>query len=107
MRILLDESIPRRLGAMLTGHEATTVPKSGWAGIKNGKLLALAATKFDVFLTADRNIEFQQNLSALPIAILIVLAKSNRMEDVRPLVPEILKELHHLPPKTLGKAGDA
>lgn len=90
MRILLDESIPRRLGALLVGHEATTVPKSGWAGIKNGKLLALAAPKFDVFLTADRNVEFQQNLSALPIAILIVLAKSNRMEDVRPLVPEIL-----------------
>ena len=92
---------------MLVGHEATTVPQSGWAGIKNGKLLALAATKFDVFLTADRNIEFQQNLSALPIAIVIVLAKSNRMEDVRPLVPEILKELNHLPPKTLRKVGDA
>ena len=107
MRILLDESIPRRLGALLVGHEATTVPKSGWAGIKNGKLLALAATKFDVFLTADRNVEFQQNLSALPIAILIVMVKSNRMEDVKPLVPEILKELNHLPPKTLRKVGDA
>ena len=92
---------------MLVGHEATTVPKSGWAGMKNGKLLALAATKFDVFLTADRNVEFQQNLSTLPIAILIVLAKSNRMEDVKPLVPEILKELNHLPPKTLRKVGDA
>jgi Domain of unknown function (DUF5615) len=107
MRILLDESIPRRLGAMLVGHESTTVPKSGWAGIKNGKLLALAATKFDVFLTADRNVEFQQNLSALPIAILIVLAKSNRMEDMRPLVPAILTELNHLPPKALRKVGDA
>ena len=92
---------------MLVGHEATTVPKSGWAGIKNGKLLALAATKFDVFLTADRNIEFQQNLSALPIAILIILARSNRMDEMRPLVPEILVELNHLPPKTLRKVGDA
>jgi predicted nuclease of predicted toxin-antitoxin system len=107
MRILLDESIPRRLGTLLVGHEATTVPKSGWAGIKNGKLLALAATKFDVFLTADRNVEFQQNLSVLPIAILIVLAKSNRMEDMRPLVPELLQALNHLPPKTLRKVGDA
>jgi hypothetical protein len=69
--------------------------------------VALAATKFDVFLTADRNVEFQQNLSALPIAVLIVLAKSNRMEDVNPLVAEILKELNHFPPKTLRKVGDA
>ena len=77
MRILLDEPVPRRLGSLLVGHETTTVPKSGWAGIKNGKLLTLAATKFEVFLTTDQNIEFQQNLSALPIAILVVVAKSN------------------------------
>ncbi len=105
MRILLDEPVPRRLGAALAGHEATTVPKSGWAGIKNGKLLALAATRFDVFLTTDQNIGFQQNLSALPIAILVIVANSNRMKDIEPLVPEILKELNHLPPKTLRKVG--
>jgi predicted nuclease of predicted toxin-antitoxin system len=107
MRILLDESIPRRLAELLVGHEATTVSKSGWAGIKSGKLLALAAVKFDVFLTADRNVEFQQNLSALPLAILIIRAKSNRMEDVRPLIPNLLRELNHLPPRTLRKVGDA
>ena len=67
MRILLDEPVPRRLGTLLVGHEATTAPRSGWAGIKNGKLLTLAAAKFDAFVTTDRNIEFQQNLSALPI----------------------------------------
>ena len=105
MRILLDEPVPRRLGAALAGHETTTVPKSGWAGIRNGKLLALAATKFDVFLTTDQNIEFQQNLSALPIAIVVIVAKSNRMKDIEPLVPEILKALNHLPPKTLRKIG--
>ena len=105
MRILLDEPVPRRLGAALTGHEATTVPESGWAGIKNGKLLALAATKFDVFLKTDQNIEFQQNLSALPIAILVVVANSNRMKDIEPMVPDILKELNHLPPKALRKIG--
>ena len=105
MRILLDEPAPRRLGSLLVGHDTTTVPKSGWAGVKNGKLLALAATKFDVFLTTDQNIEFQQNLSALPISVLIVVAKSNRMEDIAPLVPEILKALHQFPPRSLRKVG--
>ena len=105
MRILLDEPVPRRLGALLVEHEVSTVPRSGWAGIKNGKLLALAATRFDVFLTIDQNIEFQQNLSALPIAVLVVVAKSNRMEDVAPLVPEILKALQQLPAKSLRRVG--
>ena len=105
MRILLDEPVPRRLGAALVGHETATVPKNGWAGIKNGALLALAATQFDVFLTTDQNIEFQQNLSALPIAILVIVANSNRMKDIEPLVPEVLKALNHLPPKTLRKVG--
>ena len=105
MRILLDEPVPRRLGSLLVGHEATTVPRSGWSGIKNGKLLALAATKFDVFLTTDQNIEFQQNLATLPIAILVVVAISNRMEHIRPLIPDILKALNHIPPKSVRKVG--
>jgi predicted nuclease of predicted toxin-antitoxin system len=103
MRILLDEAVPRRLGGLLAGHVATTVQENGWAGIKNGALLTLAAANFDAFLTTDQNIEFQQNLSALPIAILVVIAKSNRMRDIEPLVPEILKALNHLPPKALRK----
>ena len=103
MRILLDEDLPRRLGTLLTGHEPETVPKNGWSGVKNGKLLALAATKFDVFLTMDQNIEFQQNLATLPIAILVVEALSNRMEHLQALVPEILKELIHIPPKSLRR----
>jgi predicted nuclease of predicted toxin-antitoxin system len=53
MRILLDEDLPRRLCALLAEHEASTVPRNGWAGVKNGKLLALAATQFDIFLTMD------------------------------------------------------
>ena len=105
MRILLDESVPRRLGSLLVGHEAETVTKSGWAGIKNGQLLALAATKFDVFITADRNIEYQQNLAALPLAVLVLVVRSNRMEDVAPIVPDILQALSLLPPRTLRKAG--
>ena len=102
---MFDEPVPRRLSTLLVGHEAATVPRSGWAGIKNGKLLTLAATKFDAFLTTDQNIEFQQNLSALPIAILVVVAKSNRMKDIGPLIPKILKALNHLQPKSLRKVG--
>ena len=105
MRILLDEDIPRRLGPLLVGHDASTVPRSGWSGIKNGKLLALAATRFDVFLTMDRNLEFQQNLAALPIAILVIEALSNRIAHLRPLVLEIIRALNSVRPKSLRRVG--
>ena len=65
----------------------------------------LAATQFDVFLTTDQNIEFQQNLSALPIAVLVVGARSNRMRDIEPLAPDILAALSHLRPRSLTKVG--
>ena len=65
--------------------------------------VVLAATRFDVFLTMDQNIEFQQNLATLPISILVVEAVSNRMEHLQPLAPEILRELNHLPPKSLRR----
>ena len=60
MRILLDECLPKRLKRDLTGHTARTVPEMGWAGKENGELLALATGQFDVFLTVDRNLSFQQ-----------------------------------------------
>lgn len=97
------KDVPRRLGSLLVGHDVSTVPQSGWAGIKNGKLLALAASHFDVFLTMDQNIEFQQNLAALPVAILVVHAQSNRIEHLKSLVREILKELNHIQPKSLRR----
>jgi hypothetical protein len=103
MRILLDEDLPRRLGALLTGHEVDTVRRAGWSGTKNGRLLGLAATKFDVFLTMDGKLEFQQNLATLPVAVLVVEAISNRMEHLEPVVPKILRVLNHIPPRTLRK----
>ena len=103
MGILLDEDLPRRLGALLVGHEVTTVPRCGWSGIENGKLLALAATKFDVFLTMVKNLEYQQNVGTLPVAVLVLEAVSNRIERLAPLVPSALKELNHLPPRTLRR----
>ena len=105
MRILLDEAVPRRLGALLVGHDVATVPGVGWAGTKNGRLLALAAEQFDVFITADQNMEFQQNLALLPIAVLVVVAHSNRMTAIAPLVPSILLALTELQPRSFVKVG--
>ncbi len=105
MRILLDEDLPRHLGSLLTGHETPTVQRCGWSGVKNGKLLALAATRFEVFLPMDGNLEFQQNLATLPIAVLVIEAVSNRMQHLTPLVPSILNGLNHIPPKSLQRVG--
>ena len=103
MRILLDESVPSRLGRLLVGHEVISSQRRGWSGVKNGKLLALAASEFDVLVTADKGIEYQQNRATLPIAVLIVLAHSNRMADMEPVVPNVLKALSELQPRTLQK----
>jgi Domain of unknown function (DUF5615) len=90
MRLLVDECIDRKFIRELSGHEARTVPQMGWAGIKNGKLLALAAAEFDVFITVDRNLSFQQNLPQFDIAVIVLQALSNRLEELKPLVPGIL-----------------
>ena len=103
MRILLDESVPQRLGRLLVGHSAISVQQRGWASIKNGALLALASGEFDVLLTADKGMEYQQNLASLPVSILIVLARSNRMEDLTRAVPDSLLALAELPPHSLRK----
>ena len=103
MRILLDESLPRDLSALLVGHETATVSAAGWSGIKNGKLLALAATQFNVFVTADRNIEYQQNLATLPIAIVVLMLRRTRIQAIEPLVPELIRLLNQ--PRTLRKVG--
>jgi predicted nuclease of predicted toxin-antitoxin system len=105
MRILLDEDLPRRLAGLLAGHDVSTVQRRGWSGIKNGQLLGLAAAEFDVFLTMDRNLEFQQNLATLPIAVFVIEAVSNRMEDLESILPAILNELEHVSPRSLRRIG--
>ena len=97
MRILLDESLPDELQTELTGHEVRTVRGMGWSGLKNGELLARSAGKFDVFLTADQNLQYQQNLDKLPVSVAVLAAKSNRIQDLLPLVPKLLKSLASLP----------
>ena len=93
MRVLLDECLPKRLKRELVGHEARTAPEMGWASKRNGELLALAAGAFDVFLTADRNLSYQQDVSAFNIAVIVLVAQSNRIDDLRPLAPRVLELL--------------
>lgn len=105
MRILLDESLPRPLGALLSGHTASTVQELGWTSLKNGELLRRAADRFDVLLTADQNLEYQQNLATLPVAVVVMVSGSNRLEALEPLVPSVLDLLKSLQPKTLRRVG--
>jgi predicted nuclease of predicted toxin-antitoxin system len=98
MRLLLDESLPRKLGLLLAGHETQTVQKRGWAGFKNGILLNAASEEYDVLLTGDQNLEFQQNLEGLPIAVVVLVAFNNRLETLLPLVPELLVALQAIKP---------
>jgi hypothetical protein len=93
VKLLLDECIDRRLSRNLADHDVKTVPQMGWAGIKNGELLTLAEKEFDVFITVDRNLSFQQSLPKFNIAVLVLHATSNRLADLRPLAPKILSIL--------------
>jgi predicted nuclease of predicted toxin-antitoxin system len=85
MRVLLDECVPKRLSTELTTH-AVRVAEMGGSGIKNGELLQRAAAEFDCFLTVDRNLQFQQRIDALPLAVLVMQAVDNRLETLRPLM---------------------
>jgi hypothetical protein len=90
MKILLDECIDRKLAREFVGYEVKTVPQMGWAGVKNGQLLALAETEFDVFITVDRNLSFQHTLSQFNIAVIVLKAPSNRLTDLKPLASEVI-----------------
>lgn len=106
MRILLDESLPRELKQELPGHDVQTVQDAGWSGLKNGELLRLAAERFDLFVTADQNLQYQQNLGALPLSVVVLVAKANRMQDLRSLAPKLLAHLADIPERTLIRVGD-
>ena len=97
MRVLLDESVPRRLARLIPGHEVTTVVDHGWAGMRNGVLLDRASRDFDVFVTVDKNLPQQQDLRRFSIAVVILEARTNGLEDLRPLVPQLLRALDEVP----------
>jgi len=96
VKILLDECLDRRLAKEIVGYEVKTVPQMSWAGIKNGELMRLAETEFDVFITVDRNLSFQQNLPKFNIAVLVLRAKSNRLADLQPFAEKIIENLSNL-----------
>ena len=101
MRVVLDECLPKRLTGELPGHEARTVQQMGWSGISNGKLLSLIRGQFDAFITVDSHLAYQQNLSTLPVAVVVLRAPSNKIEDLRPLLPRLLAILAVLKPGDL------
>lgn len=106
MRVFLDECVDRRLAHHIVGHQVKTAQQMGWTGVQNGALLALASAQFEAFVTVDRNLAFQQNVSSLAIAVFVLSAKSNRLADLVPVVADLLLELQ-LPPSprvvTIGK----
>jgi len=93
VRVFVDECIDWRLARYIVGHEVETARQMGWSTIENGELLALAAKEFDVFVTVDRNLSFQQHLPAFTIAVIVLRAVSNRLADLQPLVPELLTSI--------------
>jgi len=105
MRILLDESLPRKLSHELQAHDVQTVQRRGWAGLKNGELLRTANAEYQVLITGDQNLEYQQNLPKLPIAVVVLVAVNNRIESLRPLVPELLKVLTTIQPGQFIRVG--
>jgi hypothetical protein len=90
MRVLLDECVDWRLSRDILGHEVKTARQMGWTTLKNGELLALASDRFDVFVTVDQKLSFQQNVAASSISIIVLQAKSNRLSELRALVPRLV-----------------
>lgn len=98
MRVLLDECVPRKLGRDLLGHDTRTVAEMGWSGTKNGPLLRRAAQEFDVFVTVDQGIEYQQNLAGVDLAVVVMVAPSNDIDDLRPLMPRVRSAVEQAAP---------
>jgi hypothetical protein len=99
MKVLLDECIPRRIKNSFTGHECRTVPEAGFAGKENGQLLTEAERAgFDVLITVDKSIPSQQDFSRRKIALLVLRARSNELEDLLPLMAECLRALESIRP---------
>lgn len=82
-----------RCASSSPGHDVKTVAESGWAGVKNGELLRLAAQRFDVLLTVDRNLEYQQNFLGAAVAVIVMHAPSNDIVALQPLMPRVLEAI--------------
>jgi hypothetical protein len=106
MKLLLDENLPHKLRTELAGHSVFTVRFMGWSGIANGELLIRAAAEgFDALLTNDRGLEYEQNQTALPLTVVVLLAPTNSIESIRPLYGALQTALSSLVPCSLIKVG--
>ena len=106
MRLLLDECVPRALRNDIPDHEVETVAEAGWAGVKNGELLRLAAAEFDLLITVDRNLEYQQNFEGLSLAVIVIHAPSNDVTVLRPLMPAVVAAIAQTRPGTVTHVGE-
>ena len=107
MRILIDECVPRKVKSSFPMHECRTVQEAGFGGKQNGELLTLAEGQFEVFLTVDKGIRYQQNLSGRSIAVLIIRAASNDIDDILPHVPGCLAALNSIQPGEVVVVGSS
>lgn len=98
MKLLLDECTPKRLKLDFSRHAVYTVEEAGLKGLKNGALLQIASSRFDVLITVDQNIPYQQHLPSLAIAIIVLVARSNRYPELRMLVSKVEETLRSIKP---------
>jgi hypothetical protein len=106
VRVLLDECVDWRLSRAISGHEVKTVAQMGWTGTKNGELLKRASAEFDVFVTIDQNLSFQQNARSSEIAVIVLHAKTSRLADMLNLVTALVAAIESAKPGTLRKIGE-
>lgn len=105
--MLLDECVPKPIKSDLVGHDVHHVVDMGWSSKRNGELLRLmVGERFEALLTVDQNFEFQQNVKASGVGVVIVLARTNRLKELRPMVPKMLEALSQLTPGALLKIGN-
>ncbi len=106
MRLLLDECVPRPLKRELTDYEVRTVVEMGWSGKKNGELLQLMVQEsFTILLTTDQNLRYQQNLQQAGVAVVVLVAPSNRLPDLVPLIPSVCDVLARIAPGEVIEVG--
>lgn len=107
MRILIDECLPAGLRAIFAGagHECETARRAGFGSKKNGELLSLATGRWDVLLTSDRRMKYQQNMTGRSVAVVVLCAKSNRLPDLLPLMPACRQALLSISPGQIVEVG--
>lgn len=108
MKLLLDENLPHQIRLEIEDHEILTVAFMGWSGIENGELLNRAAAEgFDALLTNDRGFAYEHDVAYLPVAVIILLAKSNHIEMIRPHYPTLMEALRTIQPRTIVVLGES